>query len=412
MGYLAAVIKQLNRKADMEKMSDLDLDFKDYSIAFESRSNEELLQMARLFGLMNKTWLVNIGASLGLAAFKLNLPFTDRIVYKTIFPQFCGGRTLLECEPSIDNLSEYGVMTILDYGAEGKETEKDFNLTMNETLRAIEFASRHQSIPVVSTKITGLTKNSLLEKLTAQKPLNTTEEHEYESLLKRIDVICNRASERNVSVFIDAEESWIQGAIDEIVNKMMNRYNKSKAVVYNTFQMYRHDRLTFLKNSHHQAQKSGYILGAKLVRGAYMEKERERAIAQKYRSPINDSKAATDLLYDQGIEYCVNHFEEIASCNASHNAASNMLQAKLIHEKGIVKSHPHLNFCQLYGMSDHITFNLAKAGYNVAKYMPYGPVKDVIPYLIRRTQENTSVTGDMSREYKMIVEEMKRRGIQ
>jgi len=395
----------------MENTLDLNLDFKDYGIAFESRSNEELLQMARMFGLMNKTWLVNIGSTLGLTAFKLHLPFTERIVYNTIFPQFCGGRTLLECEPAIDNLSKYGVMTILDYGAEGKETEKDFNVTMNETLRAIEFAANNQSIPVVSTKITGLTKNNLLEKISADQQLTTREEHEYESLLKRIDVICNRASEKNVAVFIDAEESWIQDAIDNIVNKMMARYNTSKAVVYNTFQMYRHDRLSYLKSSHQQAKKSGYILGAKLVRGAYMEKERARAVSQKYPSPINKDKASTDQLYDDGIAYCVNHFEEIASCNASHNATSNMLQAKLIHDKGIDKNHPHLNFCQLFGMSDHITFNLAKAGYNVAKYMPYGPVKDVIPYLIRRTQENTSVTGDMSREYKMILEELQRRGI-
>lgn len=387
------------------------LDFKDTEVAFSSKSDQELKSMSKLFGMMNKAWLVKIGAPIGLAAFKYNIPFTESIVLNTIFPQFCGGRTLLECEPSIQELANFNIFTVLDYGAEGKETEKDFNLTMNETIRAIDFAYRNDYISVISTKLSGLSKNKLLEKLSRNGTLTTKEEHEYEALMKRIDVICNRAEEKNVCIFIDAEESWIQPAIDQIVDKMMSRYNRRSAIIYNTFQMYRHDRLDFLKKSHQKASKGNYILGAKLVRGAYMDKERQRALEKGIPSPINKDKASTDKNYNSALEYCVANYEEIASSNSSHNDYSNMLQAELIQKKGIPKNHPHLHFCQLYGMSDNITFNLAKAGYHVAKYMPYGPVRDVIPYLIRRTQENTAVTGDMSREYKLIQEEIKRRGI-
>lgn len=387
------------------------LDFKDTEVAFSSKSDQELKSMSKLFGMMNKAWLVKIGAPVGLAAFKYNIPFTESIVLNTIFPQFCGGRTLLECEPSIQELANFNIFTVLDYGAEGKETEKDFNLTMNETTRAIDFAYKNDYISVISTKLSGLTKNKLLEKLSRNATLSTKEEHEYEALMKRIDVICNRAEEKNVCIFIDAEESWIQPAIDQIVDKMMSRYNRRSAIIYNTFQMYRHDRLDFLKKSHQKASKGNYILGAKLVRGAYMDKERQRALEKGIPSPINKDKASTDKNYNSALEYCVANYEEIASSNSSHNDYSNMLQAELIQKKGIPKNHPHLHFCQLYGMSDNITFNLAKAGYHVAKYMPYGPVRDVIPYLIRRTQENTAVTGDMSREYKLIQEEIKRRGI-
>lgn len=391
--------------------TEFQLDFKDTEVAFSSKSDQELKSMSRLFGIMNKGWLVKLGAPIGLAAFKYNLPFTESIVLNTIFPQFCGGRTLLECEPSIQELANFNIFTVLDYGAEGKETEKDFNLTMNETTRAIDFAYTNDYISVISTKLSGLTKNKLLEKLSKNATLTTKEEHEYESLMKRIDVICNRAEEKNVCIFIDAEESWLQPAIDQIVDKMMSRYNTKSAIIYNTFQMYRHDRLDFLKRSHQKASKGNYILGAKLVRGAYMDKERQRALEKGVPSPINKDKATTDKNYNSALEYCVANYEEIASSNSSHNEYSNMLQAELIQKKGIPKNHPHLHFCQLYGMSDNITFNLAKAGYHVAKYMPYGPVRDVIPYLIRRTQENAAVTGDMSREYKLIQEEVKRRGI-
>lgn len=236
-------------------------------------------------------------------------------------------------------------------------------------------------------------------------------EAEYQNVLKRVDTICAMAHQKKVKVFIDAEESWIQPAIDQLVDKMMERYNKTHVTVYNTFQMYRHDRLPFLMESYETAKRNGYMLGAKLVRGAYMEKERIRALQQGYPSPIHPNKAATDQAFNEGIAFVVEHYEDIASCNASHNAKSAFLQAELIAQKNIIRKHPHLNFCQLYGMSDQLTFNLAQAGYNVAKYVPYGPVKEVMPYLIRRAQENVSVTGDMSREYQSILTELKRRGV-
>ncbi|MCB0586143.1 MAG: proline dehydrogenase family protein [Phaeodactylibacter sp.] len=387
------------------------VDFSNMEAAFAMKSGEELKRAAWLFGLMNKHWLVGIGSRLGLAAVRLHLPFIEKIVKNTIFEQFCGGTTLLECQPTIDRLASQGCFTILDYGAEAKEKEEDFNQTMNETIRAIEFASRSPHIPVVSTKITGMARFGLLEALQQGESFNKESRREYKSVLKRLDAICHVAARRGVAVFFDAEESWIQDSIDHLVAIMMRRYNREKAVVYNTFQLYRKDRLQFLIDSYNQSRKGGYLLGAKLVRGAYLEKERERAEKMGYPSPIHPNKAATDDAYNMALRFCVDNYGQIASCNASHNVESSILQAELIHRKGLPRNHPHLNFCQLYGMSDNITFNLAREGFNVAKYVPYGPVREVVPYLIRRAQENTSVTGDMSREFQMVQTEMKRRGL-
>ncbi len=388
------------------------IDFANTQIAFSNKSDEELKKASWLFATMNQNWLVQVGSKLGLAAIKLRLPFVETIVKNTIFDQFCGGTTLLETEKTINNLYKSQAQTILDYGAEAKETEQDFNQTMNENMRAIDFAAANESTPVISTKITGLTSFDLLEKIQASSTLSREDVRAYRNLLKRLDSICHRASDKGVGVFIDAEESWIQDTIDHVVYLMMKRYNKEKVVVYNTFQMYRHDRLQFLIDSFNTAQKDGFMLGAKLVRGAYMEKERNRAEEKGYESPIQPSKEATDDAFNTAIRFCIDNFENIGLCNATHNAESSMLLAKLIAQKGIQPDHPHLNFCQLYGMSDHITFNLANAGYNVAKYVPYGAVREVIPYLIRRAQENSSVTGDMSREYELISEEITRRGLE
>ena len=387
------------------------VDFSNTEIAFADKSDKELKKAAWLFGLMNMHWLVGIGSKVGVAAIRLHLPFVESVVKNTIVEQFCGGTTLLECEKNIARLARQQTFTILDYGAEAKEKEEDFNHTMNETIRAIEFASRSQHIPVVSTKITGLARFALLEAVQRGEPFTAETRVEYKSVLKRMDAICHTAARTGVAVFFDAEESWIQDSIDHLVTVMMRRYNREKVVVYNTFQMYRKDRLQFLIHSFNQAQEGGYRLGAKLVRGAYMEKERERAERLSYPSPIHPNKEATDDAFNTAVRFCVDNYERVASCNASHNATSCLLQAELIHQKGIARNHPHLNFCQLYGMSDHLTFNLSRAGFNVAKYVPYGPVREVVPYLIRRAQENSSVTGDMSREYQLVQHEMKRRGL-
>lgn len=389
----------------------LQLNFSDTAIAFAHKSNEELKKSAWLFGLMNKQWLVGLGSSLGLTAIKMRLPFVESIVKHTVFDQFCGGTTLLESMPTIEALDKHKVATILDYGAEAKVSEDDFNQTMKETIRAIEFADNTASVPVVSTKISGMARFDLLESLQGGEPFTPETRLEYKSVLKRLDAICYVAAHRGVGVFFDAEESWIQDSIDHLVTVMMRRYNREKVIVYNTFQLYRHDRLQFLFDSYDLAKKGGYKLGAKLVRGAYMEKERERATELGLPSPIQPNKEATDDAFNTAVRFCVDHYEEIASCNASHNAISARLQAELIVERGIQRNHDHLNFCQLYGMSDNLTFNLAESGFNVAKYVPYGKVREVVPYLIRRAQENSAVTGDMSREYQLVLKEMKRRGI-
>ena len=282
---------------------------------------------------------------------------------------------------------------------------------MEETMRAIEFAASNTSVPVVSTKITGLVDNDILINIQSGKGQSENEKRAYEQLYERVDKICQRAAELKVGVFVDAEESWLQEPIDALVMDMMEKYNHEKVIVYNTYQMYRHDKLSQLKVDHQSAVKKGFLFGAKLVRGAYMEKERDRALELNYPSPIQPDKLSTDRDFDAGIEYCIRNYKEIASCCASHNLESNKKQAELIDELGFQIDHPHFNFCQLYGMSDHITFNIGRAGYNVAKYVPYGPIKDVIPYLIRRAQENSSVTGEMSRELALIKAEIKRRGI-
>jgi len=387
----------------------MNVDFSDTRIAFAQKSDPELRKMAWLFGLMNKPWLVSVGSKLGLKAVQWNLPFAESAVKQTIFQQFCGGTTLLDSQKSINRLFEHSVLTILDYGAEAKEKEEDFNITMNEVIRGIDFASTNASVPVVSTKITGMARFGLLEKVSTKETLTPEEEKEYSNLKKRIDSICHVARERGVALFIDAEETWIQPAIDELVETMMTRYNTQRATVYATFQMYRTDRLNYLVDSYAKAKMNNYILGAKLVRGAYMEKERRRAAEMGYPSPIQPDKASTDRDFNKAVQFCINHYEQIASCNASHNLASCELQIKLIDEKKIPRNHPHVNFCQLYGMSDHLTFNLAAAGFNVGKYVVYGPVREVLPYLIRRAEENTAVTGDMSREYSLVMQEMQRR---
>ena len=387
------------------------VDFDNTEIAFKYKSNDELRKAVRLFGLMNQYWLVNIGAKVGMAAIKLHLPFVESVVKNTIFEQFCGGTTLLNSQKTIDRLCQQGVLSILDYGAEAKESEEDFNFTMNENIRAIEFAAGNPAAYAISTKITGLARFGLLEAVHEGRELSLSEQQEFENVLKRLDAICHNAWKRAVCVFIDAEESWIQNAIDQLADTMMMRYNKERIIVYNTFQMYRKDRLQFLNQSYNKANREQYILGAKLVRGAYLEKERDRAEDMGYPSPVHDSKEATDDSYNAALRFCLDHHEGIALCNASHNMESARILANAVVQKQIQPNHPHVQFAQLLGMSDNLTFNLADAGFQTAKYVVYGAVRDVVPYLIRRAQENTSVTGDMTRELGLVIRELKRRGL-
>ena len=401
----------MNTPATPESSHTNNVDFSNTEIAFSNKSNKELKKMGRLFSLMGKPLLTNIGSKLGLLAFKLRLPLVQTIVKNTIFEQFCGGENLLDCQEAIDKLYRFNTLTVLDYGAEGKSSEEELNEVAEEFVKALELAASNDSVPVITIKISGLADNGLLHDVQADTPLTEAQREAYSKLLERVDQVCSKADELKVGVFIDAEESWLQVAIDQIAILMMEKYNKDSVTVYNTYQLYRHDKLQQLMDDHIAGTEGGYLLGAKLVRGAYMEKERERALEQGYPSPIQPDKAATDRDFDLATAYCVRNYKTIGSCCATHNIASSQKQIELINEVGADRDHPHINFCQLYGMSDYITFNIANAGYNVAKYVPYGPIKEVVPYLIRRAQENTSVTGEMSRELSYINRELKRRGI-
>lgn len=387
------------------------IDFTDTQIAFAGKSDRELRRMAWLFRLMNYRFLVQVGSSIGLAAVKWNLPFARKLVEETIFHQFCGGRNLMECQKIVHQLYELQCATILDFGAEAKETDQDFDRTVAETKRAIDFADEKKSVPVVSAKITGLGRFALYEKIQAGHALTPDEMSELGRVYHRVEELCQYARDKKIGLMIDAEESWIQDVIDDLVMQMMEKFNGERPIVYNTYQLYRKDKLAHLHRDAERAMMKGFILGAKIVRGAYMIKERQRALELGYPSPIQDTKEHTDNAYNEALRFCVDHVDHIGSCNATHNLDSCRLLAEWIAEKSMPNNHSRLNFCQLYGMSDYITFNLASAGYNVAKYLPYGPVNEVMPYLIRRAQENTSITGEMSRELELIEREVKRRGI-
>jgi proline dehydrogenase len=386
-------------------------DFSDISIAFRDKSNAELKKTYWLFKAMNMPFLVNLGANLGMVALKLSLPFVHKMIKNTIFQQFCGGISLKESLPAIERLAKQHIFSVLDYGAEGKTKEEEFDITSQEAGRAIEFAAHSGFNPFISIKLTGLVQQEILEKVASEGELHASTLPAFQRFKNRVDRLCQAAALKKVSVFIDAEESWLQQPIDDLANAMMEKYNKEQAFIYNTFQMYRKDRLDFLKESFERSKEKGYVLGAKLVRGAYMEKEHNRAAALNVDSPVFDSKELTDHSFNEGIRFCLENYEEMVSCNASHNVQSVSLQVGEMASKGIPFNHPNLYFCQLMGMSDILTFNLANAGFNVGKYVVYGEIKEVVPYLIRRAEENSSVTGDMSRELSLVKAEMNRRNL-
>lgn len=394
-----------------ESFPSRNLNFSNTEIAFADKSNKDLKRMEWLFSMMNKSWLVKIGASFANFSMKIRLPFSEYVIKNTIFSHFCGGENLMQCQKTIDKYHRSDILSVLDYGAEAKDDEDEFDAVVAENMRAIEMAASNNSVPIVVVKVSGLIDTTIFEKMQKEEALTDSEKHKYDAMVKRLDKICDKACNESTGVFIDAEESWIQKPIDDLSLEMMEYYNKEKVIIYNTYQLYRWDKLADLKKDHEYARSKGFLLGAKLVRGAYMEKERKRAEEQGYISPIQTDKESTDRDYNLALEYCIQNYETISFCCASHNAESNLLLARRIDELGLEQNHPHLNFCQLQGMSDNITYNLAKAGYNASKYVVYGPVRDVIPYLIRRTQENTSITGEMGRELKLITEEMGRRGI-
>lgn len=384
------------------------VDFDELEIAFRAKTDEALKKRHFIFSTMQWPWLVKIGTSLTKFALAARLPVKG-LIKSTIFDIFCGGETLDGCQRSSNELAAFGIGAIFDYSVEGEKSEAGFDQTTNEILRTIERAGEMEYIRFAAFKVTGLASFELFEKIHAGDKLSTEELAAYDRVFKRVDSICRLAYEKDVSVLIDAEETWIQKPIDEITLKMMSIYNREKALIYYTFQMYCHKMLENLKTLHHHAVDHNYRLGAKLVRGAYMEKERARAEEMGYEDPIQPNKEATDRDYDLAVRYCVEHVHQIGLFSGSHNEASNYKLTLVMEELGLQKNDHRIYFGQLYGMSDHISFNLANAGYNVIKYVPYGPLKATIPYLIRRANENTSVKGQSGRELSLVKKELARR---
>ncbi len=391
-------------------MSDFILDFRNTEIAFADRSDAELKEKFRLFKMLNSPFLNAIGSRSAKFALSLGLP-VEGLIKNTIFEQFCGGETIEECDAVIRRLGRSGIGTILDYSVEGKSSEEDFDRTKEEIIRTIDRAKHDDDIPFCVFKVSGVAPLGTLERLSNKKKLDAKSQAKCERINSRVAEICEYAYNAGQPIFIDAEESWIQEAIDRIATDMMERFNLERPIVYNTLQMYRTDRLAYLTDARRESKANGYVLAVKLVRGAYMEKERERAQELGYPSPINPDKAATDADYDAAVEYCLNHLDDISFVAATHNEESTAGLAAKMYAREIPINHPHINFSQLYGMSDNLSFVLAKAGYNVSKYVPYGPVKDAIPYLIRRAEENSSAAGQVSRELILIDRELKRRGL-
>lgn len=352
--------------------------------------------------------LNELGISLTQFSFKLGLPI-EPVIRRTVFEQFCGGETLEDCQTSIHQLADQGVRVIIDYGLEAKEREEDYDSMVQELLRILAYEKYNDDANLISIKVTALAHFALLKKVNEGLELNEKEAGQWQRVKERLYKVCDAAVKAGAGILIDAEESWIQHAIDGLADELMAKYNHERLVIYNTFQMYRKDRLDLLKTSHTKAKAEGYLLGAKPVRGAYIDKERDRAKRKGYPSPIHDTKADTDAAYNSALDHCLQYIEDIGLCVATHNEASCMHQVEQMEAKGLIKDHPHVFFAQLYGMGEGITFNLNAAGYRVAKLIPYGPIRQVIPYLIRRAQENSSVSGQMGRELTLLNKEMVRR---
>jgi proline dehydrogenase len=389
-------------------MSDFRLNFQDTATAFADKTDPELREKYRLFRMLNSPIMNSIGTQAAKFALSFGLP-VHGLIKKTIFEQFCGGETISECDNVIRKLGASGIGTILDYSVEGKSSEADFDKTKDEIIKTIERAKDDPNIPFSVFKVTGIAPLGTLERVSQRKKLDAKSQAKAERIHNRVEEICQYSYSVGQPIFIDAEDYAIQDAIDRMATEMMERFNQDRPMVYNTLQLYRKDRLQFLRDARKEAFKKGYFLGVKLVRGAYMERERERAEELGYPSPIHVDKAATDEDYDASLAYCLRHLDEISVVAATHNEESTQLLARLMHEKTLPNNHPHIYFSQLYGMGDNLSYVLAKNGYNVSKYVPYGPVADAVPYLIRRAEENTSARGQMSRELDLISRELKRR---
>ncbi|WP_224490542.1 proline dehydrogenase family protein [Robertkochia flava] len=386
----------------------MDKIFNNTQVAFQLKSDSELERAYFLFRMIANEPLVRIGTAVTNFAIKAHLP-VDGLIRATVFDHFCGGVSELDCMPVIDKMYEAGVSSVLDYSVEGKESDRQFDDVVARTLKILDFVKEKDAIPFAVFKPTAVGRFDLYKKVSSGEALNEEEINEWNRVKKRYEVICKKAYELEISLLIDSEESWMQDAADELCELMMKKYNKERAVVYNTLQLYRWDRLDYLKALHQKAREEKFVIGMKLVRGAYMEKENARAKEKNYPTPICASKKDTDDNFNATVHYMMEHLEEMAVFLGTHNEDSSYLLMDLMAQKGIEQNDPRIWFGQLYGMSDHISFNLAGNGYNVAKYLPFGPVRDVMPYLIRRAEENTSVAGQTTRELSLLTEERRRR---
>jgi proline dehydrogenase len=385
------------------------ISFENTEIAFKSKSKKDLSRAYWLFKIIGNSSLVSFGKSATNFAVKYKLPIKG-IIKKTVFKQFCGGETIDDCKNAIETLGNFGIGTILDYSVEGKTSKEDFDHTVKEIIATIQKGKNDPTIPFAVFKVTGIARIEILEKANNEGViLNESEEIEYSELMNRVDQICKNAFDANVPVFIDAEETWIQETIDRIASSMMRKYNLEKPIVFNTAQMYRHDRYEYLAKEIKLAREGHYFYGIKLVRGAYMEKERERAEEKKYPSPIQPDKDACDHDFNRALELIVANIDIVSLCCGTHNEESSLFLTQLMEKNGIDKNDSKIFFAQLLGMSDHISYNLAFNSYKVAKYVPYGPIEEVLPYLLRRADENTSVKGQTGRELTLIIKEQKRR---
>tara|TARA_R110002073_G_scaffold72537_1_gene177731 strand:- start:772631 stop:773794 length:1164 start_codon:yes stop_codon:yes gene_type:complete len=383
--------------------------FEDTKTAFALKTDAELDRAYFLFKMIQSEPLVRIGTAITNFALKAHMP-VEQLIRASVFDHFCGGVNEVDCLPVIDKMYTKNVHAVLDFSVEGKEAENQFDVAFEKILKTIDFAYERKSIPFAVFKPTGFGRFALYQKVTEGTALNAAEKSEWERVLNRFEVVCKSASDKDVPLLIDAEESWMQGAADDLIEKLMEKYNTKKAIVFNTLQMYRWDRLDYLKKLYQRAQTKGFLVGMKVVRGAYMEKERNRAKEKGYKSPICETKQVTDDNYNAAIEFMMDN-AGLSLFAGTHNEESTYRLIELAKEKEISNDDDHLWFGQLYGMSDHISFNLANEGYNVAKYLPFGPVRDVMPYLIRRAEENTSVAGQTSRELSLLKAERKRRKV-
>ena len=385
--------------------------FNNTQTAFALKTDTELDRAYFLFKMIDNEPLVRIGTAVTNFALKAHLP-VEGLIRATVFDHFCGGTTEEDCLSVVDKMFTKGVSSVLDYSVEGKEEEEQFDAALEMTLKTVEFAKEKKAIPFAVFKPTGLGRFYLYEKIGEKQPLTLEEQKEWNRVVSRFDLICKTAYEKDVALLIDGEESWMQDAADDLVTDMMRKYNKEKAIVFNTLQLYRWDRLDYLKKLHELAKMEGFFIGMKLVRGAYMEKENKRAEEKGYPTPICESKEATDSNYDVTMEYMMDHLYVMSIFAGTHNEWSSYKVIEQMQQKGIAKNDNRIWFGQLYGMSDNISYNLAEHGYNVAKYLPFGPVRDVMPYLIRRAEENTSVAGQTSRELNLLKTERDRRKAQ